>query len=76
MTNKRGELRSFGAIAETLAKEGLHNLGLNIPTKGKVTVREAIMLNRVKKELPFMLDLAKADDIELPEITENVARST
>ena len=74
--NKRGELRSVGAIAETLGKEGLHSLGLNIPTKGKVTVREAIMLNRVKKERPFMPDLAKADDIELPEITENVARST
>ena len=34
------------------------------------------MLNRVEKELPSTSDVAKADDIELQEIMDNVARST
>ena len=34
------------------------------------------MLNRVEKELPFMSDLVKADDIELQEYRENATRST
>ena len=34
--NKQGELRSVGATAETLGKEGLRDLGFNIPVEGKV----------------------------------------
>ena len=34
------------------------------------------MLNKVEEELPSMSDIAKADDIELQEITENAAKST
>ena len=34
------------------------------------------MLNRVEKEQPSTSDVAKADDIELQEIMDNVARST
>ena len=34
------------------------------------------MLNRVEEEMPSMSDVAKADDIEFQEITENVAKST
>ena len=33
------------------------------------------MLNKAKEELPSMSDIAKADDIELQEITENASRS-
>ena len=29
--NKRGELRSVGAIAETLGKEGLCDIGFEVP---------------------------------------------
>ena len=34
------------------------------------------MLNRVEEELPSVSDVAKADDIELQEITENTMKST
>ena len=74
--NKGGELRSVGAIAETLGKEGLCDLGSDIPIEGKVTARQAIMLNKVEEELPSTSDLAKVDNIELQEMTENTVRST
>ena len=34
------------------------------------------MLHKAKEEMPSMSDVANVDDIELQEITENVARST
>ena len=37
--------------------------------------RQAIMLNKAEEELPSTSDLAKVDDIELQEYTENTARS-
>ena len=70
----RGKLKAVGAIANILKKEGLCKLGFNIP-KDKLTARQAVMLNRVEEELPSMSDIAKADDIELQEITENALRS-
>ena len=66
-----GELKLVEKIAEILSKKRLRNLGFAIP-RGKITAREAVMLNRVKEELPSASDIAKADDIELQEI----ARST
>ena len=59
-----GKLRLVGAIAEILGKEGLRDLGFDIPT-GKVTAWQAVMLNRVEEKLPSASDIAKADDIEL-----------
>ena len=61
-------------IADILGKNRLCNLGFDIP-KGKLTVRQAVMLNRVKEELPSMSDITKADDIELQDIIENASRS-
>ena len=58
-----------------MGKEGLCNLGFDIPVDGEVTSQQAIMLNRVKEELPSASDVAKADNIELEEITRNAARS-
>ena len=69
-----GELRSVGEIAEILGKNRLRNLGFHIP-KGKLTAQQAVTLNRVKEELPSTFDTAKADDIELQEITENASKS-
>ena len=37
---------------------------------------QAIMLNRVEKELPSASDIVKAGNIELQEINNNTARST
>ena len=48
-------------IADTSGKNRLHNLGFDIP-RGKVTAREAVMLKKVKKELPSASDVAKADE--------------
>ena len=69
--NKQRELRSDGTIAETLGKERLHALGLDLTIGGKITARQAIMLYKVEEELPFMSDVAKAEDIELQEMTEH-----
>ena len=44
----RGKLKSIGTIADKLGKEGLHNLGFDIP-KDKLTARQAIILNRVDR---------------------------
>ena len=61
-------------LADILGKGGLCNLGFDIP-RGKVTARQAVMLNNVKEELPSASDVDKADDIKLQEITENASNS-
>ena len=40
---------------------------------GKLTARQAIMLNKAAKELPSESDITKADDIELQEIVEKAS---
>ena len=74
LTYGEGKLKSVGEIAEILGKNRLHTLGFDIP-KGKLTARQAVMLNRVKEELPSTSDITKADDIELQEIMENASKS-
>ena len=69
-----GELKSVGMIADILSKNRFRNLGFDIPN-GKLT-GQAIMLNKGKEELPSTSDIAKADAIELQEITENASKST
>ena len=70
----KGKLKLVGMLADILGKGGLRNLGFDIP-RGKVTARQAVMLNKVKEELPSASDVDKADDIELQEIMENASRS-
>ena len=65
-------LKSVGMLADILGKGGLHNLGFNIP-RGKVTARQAVMLNKAAEELPSESDITKADDIELQEIVEKAS---
>ena len=64
-----GKLKSVGMIADILGKNRLHRLGFNIPV-GKLTARQAIMLNKAAEELPSESDISKADDKELQEIAE------
>ena len=64
-----GKLKSVGIIADILGKNRLRRLGFNIPV-GKVTARQAVMLNKAAEELPSESDITKADDIELQEIAE------
>ena len=54
---------------------GLCNLGFDIP-RGKVTARQAVMLNKAAEELPSESDITGADDIELQEIAEKATKST
>ena len=56
-------------IADILGKNRLCRLGFNIPV-GKLTARQAVMLNKAAEELPSESDITKADDIELQEIAE------
>ena len=60
----KGKLKSVGMLSDILGKGGLRNLGFDIP-RGKIAARQAVMLNKVKEELPFASDITKADDIEL-----------
>ena len=64
-----GKLTSVGMLADILGKNRLHRLGFNIPV-GKVTARQAVMLNKAAEELPSESDITKVDDMELQEIVE------
>ena len=66
-----GKLKLVGMIADILGKNRLRNLGFDIP-RGKLTARQAVMLNRVKEELSSESDITKADDIELQEIAKSM----
>ena len=76
MTIREGKLKKVGEIVKIMGKEGLSDLGFDIPIGGKVTVLCAIMLNRIEEELPSVSDVARVDDIELQQVMENAARST
>ena len=65
-----GKLKSVGMLADILGKNRLCRLGFNIPV-GKLTARQAVMLNKAAEELPSECDITKADDMELQEIAEN-----
>ena len=68
----KGVLKSVGMLADILGKGGLRNLGFDIP-RGKVTARQAVMLNIASEELPSESDITRADDIELQEIAEKAS---
>ena len=40
---------------------------------GKLTARQAVMLNKAAEELPSVSDITKVDDIELQEIAEKAS---
>ena len=63
------KLKSVGMLVDILGKNRLHRLGFNIPV-GKVTARQAVMLNKAAEELPSESDITGADNIELQEIAE------
>ena len=65
-----GKLKSVGMLAAILDKNRLRRLGFNIPV-GRVTARQAVMLNKAAEELPSESDITKAD--ELQEIAEKAS---
>ena len=67
-----GKLKSVGMLVDILGKNRLHRLGFNIPV-GRITARQAVMLNKAAEELPSEFDITRADDIELQEIAEKAS---
>ena len=57
-------------LADILGTNRLRKLGFNIPV-GKVTARQAVMLNKAVEELPSESSITM-DDIELKKIAEKV----
>ena len=68
----KGVLKSVGMLADILGKNRLRRLGFNIP-EGRITARQAVMLNKAAEELPSESDITKADDIESEEIAEKAS---
>ena len=68
----KGVLKLVGMLVDILGKNRLRNLGFDIP-RGKVTSRQAVMLNKAKEELSSESDITKADDKELQEIVETAS---
>ena len=50
----KGILKSVGMLADILGKGGLCSLGFDIP-RGKLTARQAVMLNKIQEELLLSL---------------------
>ena len=71
LTNE-GKLKSVEMIADILGKNRLRRLGFNILV-GKLTARQAVMLNKAAEELPSESYITKADDTELQEIVEKAS---
>ena len=53
-----GKLKSVGMLADILGKNRLRRLGFDVPV-GKVTARQAVMLNKAAEELPSESDITK-----------------
>ena len=67
-------LRVVGVLEDRLGKEGLHDLGFDVPV-GRMTARQFMTSYRVGSQLPSVSDITRADDIELQEIAEKALRS-
>ena len=55
-----------------MGKGGIRNFGFDIP-RGKVTARQAVMLNKPAAELRSASDITKANDIKLQELAEKAS---
>ena len=67
-----GKLKSVGTLVNILGKNRFHRLGFNIPV-GRITARQAVMLNKAAEELPSESDITGVDDIELQQIAEKAS---
>ena len=67
-----GKLKSVGMLVDILGKNRLCRLGFNIPV-GRITARQAVMLDKAAEELPSESDITRVDDIELQEIAEKAS---
>ena len=67
LTTKKWTLRVVGVLADRLGKEGLRDLGFDVPV-GRITARQFMASYRAGSQLPSTSDITRADDIELQEI--------
>ena len=67
-----GKLKSVGMLVDILSKNRLRRLGFNIPV-GRITARQATMLNKAAEELPSESDITGVDDKELQEIAKKAS---
>ena len=70
LTNRNGELKMIGVIADTLGIRGLREMGYNI-TKTNLKPRFVFDLLKKQTKLPSTSEIAKADTIELEEIAKS-----
>ena len=66
-----GGLKSAEETMKILGKEGLRDLDFNA-SKGKVTARQAAMLNKMEEEIHSASDVDKAGDIVIQEIAKSM----
>ena len=59
-------------LADILGKNRLRRLGFNILV-GRITARQAVILNKAAEELLYESDITRADDIELQKIAEKAS---
>ena len=69
LLTRRNRFLTAATIADVLGKEGLREIGFDIP-KGRESARDFItrMLSKAKEELPSTSELGKADEIEMQEL--------
>ena len=76
LTNRNGELKTIGVIADNiLGIKGLREMGFIIH-KTNLKPRHVLDLLEKRVELASTSNITKADDIELQEIMENITKST
>ena len=73
LTTKKPMLRGVGVLADRLGKEGLRDLGFDVPA-GHITARQFMASYRVESQLPSTSDITRTDDIELQKIAEKASR--
>ena len=74
LTTKKWMLRGVGVLVDRLGKEGLRDLGFDVPV-GHITAHQFMASYRAGSQLPSTSDITRADDIELQEIAEKASRS-
>ena len=67
-------LRGVGVSVNRLGKEGLRDLGFDVPV-GQITAHQFMASYRVWSQLLSTSNITGADDIELQKIVENASRS-
>ena len=72
LTTKKGELRTVKELVKILGIRGLRDLGYNVP-EGQ-SARDFIKMKTAKEKLPSALDITKADNIELIELSRESSR--